>query len=63
MASSSLNSVLVEAKSFANFGGWVVDSQFDLEMGSPYLIAHGNGHAVQDATTTVCIPTAGNYYV
>jgi hypothetical protein len=53
MASSSSNSVLVEAKSFANFIKWVLDSQFDLEMGSPYLMAYGNGRAVQDAITTV----------
>jgi hypothetical protein len=55
------NSVLVEAESFANFGGWVHDSQFDLEMGSPYLMAHGNRRPVQGATTAVCIPTVGRY--
>ncbi|WKT54463.1 hypothetical protein QSH57_005068 [Fusarium oxysporum f. sp. vasinfectum] len=63
MASSSSNSVLVETESFANFGGWVLDSQFDLEMGSPYLMAHGNGRPVQDATTAACIPNAGKYHV
>lgn len=26
-------------------------------------MAHGNGRPVQDATTTVCIPNAGNYHI
>jgi len=29
--------VLVEAESFDNPGGWLVDSQFKQQMGSPYL--------------------------
>ncbi|TGJ85642.1 hypothetical protein E0Z10_g3082 [Xylaria hypoxylon] len=63
MASSSSRPILVEAESFTNFGGWVLDSQFDLEMGSPYLMAHGNGCPVADATTMVDIPTTDCYYV
>ena len=48
--------VLVEAEEFDDYGGWVLDSQFEMEMGSPYLLAHGNGRPVADATTTVLIP-------
>ncbi|KAF5024545.1 hypothetical protein F66182_3308 [Fusarium sp. NRRL 66182] len=62
-SSSSSNSILVEAESFTDFGGWVLDSQFDLEMGSPYLMAHGNGRPVADATTVVDVPNSGCYHV
>ncbi len=55
--------ILVEAEDFINHGGWVVDSQFETEMGSPYLLAHGLGRPVADATTTVQVTTAGEYEV
>ena len=55
--------VLVEAEGFADHGGWSLDTQFIREMGSPYLIAHGLGKPVADATTTVAIPSAGSYRV
>ncbi|RAV08932.1 hypothetical protein DQP55_18350 [Mycolicibacterium sp. GF69] len=32
--------ILVEAESFDDHGGWMLNSQFDREMGSPYLLAH-----------------------
>ncbi|KAL7953172.1 FAD dependent oxidoreductase domain-containing protein [Trichoderma compactum] len=54
---------LVEAESFDEFGGWVLDSQFELEMGSPYLLAHGNGTPVADATTTVKASESGTYNI
>lgn len=56
-------SVLVEAESFDQKGGWVVDQQFMDEMGSPYIMAHGLGVAVDDATTTVSFPKTGTYYL
>ena len=55
--------VLVEAESFAEHGGWSLDTQFIREMWSPYLLAHGLGRPVADATTTVTFPTAGTYRV
>jgi len=54
--------VLVEAESFTDHGGWSLDTQFIREMGSPYLLAHGLGTPVADATTTVRIPAAGTYH-
>jgi FAD dependent oxidoreductase/NAD(P)-binding Rossmann-like domain len=51
--------VLVEAESFENRGGWSLDTQFIQEMGSPYLLAHGLGKPVADATTTVTLPEPG----
>ena len=55
--------VLVEAESFADRGGWKLDTQFIQEMGSPYLLAHGLGRPVGDATATVEFPEAGDYRV
>jgi len=55
--------VLVEAESFTNPGGWVIDTQFVHIMGSPYLLAHGLGEPVKDATTTVKFPSTGTYKV
>lgn len=55
--------VLVEAESFTSHGSWKLDTQFIDEMGSPYLLAHGLGQAVQDATTKVAFPETGTYHV
>lgn len=60
---SAASQVLVEAESFAELGGWEVDTQFIHLMGSPYLLAHGLGRPVKDATTTVELPAPGNYRV
>ncbi|MBQ2788769.1 MAG: FAD-dependent oxidoreductase, partial [Thermoguttaceae bacterium] len=53
----------VEAESFADRGGWALDSQAMDVMGSPYLLAHGLGVPVADAKTTVRFPSAGEYKV
>ena len=55
--------VLVEAEAFSNACGWNLDTQFIGEMGSPYLLAHGLGKPVADATTTITLPAAGTYRV
>ena len=55
--------VLVEAESFADHGGWTLDTQFIGEMGSPYLLAHGLGRPVADAVTRIHVPVAGVYRV
>ena len=55
--------VLVEAEAFDDYGGWVDDSQFMDAMGSPFLLAHGLGVPVNDASTTVRFPAAGTYRV
>jgi hypothetical protein len=55
--------VFVEAEQFANHGGWELDQQSMEQMGSPYLLAHGLGIPVQDATTEIKFPTAGTYRV
>jgi hypothetical protein len=53
--------VLVEAESFAEKGGWVVDQQYIESMGSPYLLAHGLGEPVSNAVANVEFPSAGTY--
>ena len=56
-------SLFVEAESFDQPGGWKLDTQFIDNMGSPYLLAHGLGKPVADATTKVTFPKAGKYHV
>lgn len=56
-------SVWLEAENFTNKGGWVVDQQFMDLMGSPYLMAHGMGVPVEDASAKVQIPESGAYCV
>ena len=55
--------VLVEAESFAQTGGWVIDQQCIGQMGSPFLLAHGMGRPVKDAMTIVEFPVMGKYRV
>ena len=62
-ATRAADRVLVEAEAFASPGGWSLDTQFIDLMGSPYLIAHGLGQPVKDATTNVTFPATGQYRV
>lgn len=55
--------LFVEAEQFASHGGWELDQQSMEQMGSPYLLAHGLGIPVADATTQVTFPSAGSYRV
>ena len=55
--------VFLEAEQFADHGGWDLDQQSMDQMGSPYLLAHGLGRPVADATTTVTFPSSGVYRV
>ncbi|MHB8971704.1 MAG: hypothetical protein ACYC3X_12085 [Pirellulaceae bacterium] len=53
--------LLVEAESFADRGGWVLDPQFLDVMGSSYLLAHGLGRPVANAVTEVEFSESGPY--
>ena len=55
--------VLIEAEGFDNPGGWTVDPQFEQQMGSPYLLAHGIGEPVKNASTNVKFELVGDYHV
>ena len=60
LGSAGAQQVWIEAESFSNPGGWVLDTQFIDIVGSPYLMAHGMGKPVKDASTAVKLP-AGEY--
>lgn len=62
-ASIGRSGILIEAEDFDDYGGWVLDSQFETIMGSPYLLAHGLGRPVADATTMIDVSEAGEYEV
>lgn len=62
-AAARAATVLVEAEHFRQAGGWVTDTQFVETMGSPYLMAHGLGTPVADASTEITVPAAGEYKV
>ena len=62
-ASPPSGSVLIETERFAEYGGWVDDSQFMDQMGSSFLLAHGLGTPVADASTTVKLTRPGRYRV
>ena len=53
--------VWVEAEGFADYGGWVVDTQFTHKMGSAYLLAPGVLKPVAPAKTKVAIPRDGTW--
>ena len=59
----SADTVFVEAESLASHGGWKLDTSFTNIVGSPYLLAHGLGKPVADASGTVRIAAAGEYRV
>ena len=57
------HTLFLEAESFENTGEWKIDQQsFDV-MGSSYLLAHGMGHPVADASTTISIPSEHLYSI
>lgn len=61
--SQQTHGVLLEAEQFDSYGGWVLDSFFEADMGSAYLMAHGLGRVVEDAQSTFELPASGDYDV
>lgn len=59
----SSEEVLLEAEQFTDLGGWDLDQQSMDQMGSPYLLAHGLGVPVRDATTQCEFASEGTYHV
>ena len=53
LTATAADQVWVEAESFKERGGWMLDTQFISIMGSPYLMAHGLGRPVKDASTMI----------
>jgi hypothetical protein len=60
---SAQDPIFLETESFTDKGGWVIDQQSFVVMGSSYLMAHGMGRPVKDAATTVSFPKKGKYRV
>ena len=53
--------IFLEAENMSDCGGWVVDQQSMMQMGSPYLMAHGMGRVVEDAKTEITLDESGSY--
>lgn len=62
-AVSTTSGILAEAASFAELGGWKLDTQHYQQMGGCYLLAHGMGKPVANAKTRVNIPQSGTWHV
>lgn len=56
-------SILIEAESFTDHGGWTNDTQFTAlpDVGSPYLMAHGLGRPVRPAQGELTTTDGGTY--
>ena len=61
--STDRKSVLIETAHFGNLGGWMLDSQFEPHLGFSYLLAHGLGKPVENASSKIKFPKAGRYHV
>src|SRR4030065_460021 len=57
------SNIFLEAESFRESGGWVIDQQSIDVMGSSYILAHGLGVPVRDAQTTINVTSGGDYNV
>jgi hypothetical protein len=55
--------IFLEAESFEELGGWVIDQQSIDIIGSSYILAHGLGVPVMDALTTIKVPSEDDYNV
>jgi len=60
---SGKQDIFLEAEGFSDIGGWVIDTQSMTQTGSPYLLAHGMGKPVPDASTRVIAAAPGRYHL
>ncbi len=58
-----MSEIWIEAESFDDLGGWVVDQQSMESIHSAYVMAHGMGKPVADATTHFYVEKSGAYAV
>ena len=58
-----MRDIFLEAESFQELGGWLMESQSVAEMGSAYIMAHGLGEPVADAVTGFDVDEEGEYHV
>ena len=57
------DSILLLTSRFEELGGWTLDQQFILQMGSSYLLAHGLGKPVENAKTAFEVAEEGDYKI
>ena len=62
-AASPSDRILVETEDFDCRGGWVIDHEAFGKIHSAYIMAHGLGHPVADATTLFKAEKPGRYHV
>jgi hypothetical protein len=55
--------LLISTSSFPEKGGWIVDNEFILTLGTSYLLAHGLGKPVENAKKTISVRKSGLYHV
>ncbi len=55
--------IFIEAENFKNLGGWVIDQQSMETINSSYIMAHGMGIPVADASTEIYADFSGKYNV
>jgi hypothetical protein len=60
---ANAETIFLEAESFDNTGGWVIDTQAFDAIDSAYLLAHGIGVPVADAAANIDIKKPGLYRV
>jgi len=53
--------IWLEAEEFADYGTWVIDTQFVGKMGSAYLLGAGVTGCCANATTKLSVPRAGKW--
>ena len=58
-----MHSIFIEAESLKSLGGWVIDTASAEMIGSAYIMAHGMGFPVSDASGDIDIPSDGEYRV
>ena len=58
-----MRDIFLEAESFQELGGWLMESQSVAEMGSAYIMAHGLGEPVADAVPGFDVDEEGEYHV
>lgn len=56
-------SIHLGVEDFRSRGGWCVDTQSYPQLGSAYLLAHGLGNPVEDATAIVSFEESGTYHL
>lgn len=56
-------SLMLSCAAFEDDGGWIRDSEFILNMGGVYLLAHGLGRPVEDASMCFHCEEDGDYHV